>query len=105
MFGRSWIVAAALLLWCLPATAGDKLIPLYAWGASGTGAGEFIQPFGVAIGPDGHVYVADQVNQRVQKFLPNGQFVMQFRQSMQSPLSNATRRDEVSAIWRASVGQ
>ncbi|MEB2334923.1 MAG: TIGR03663 family protein [Anaerolineaceae bacterium] len=48
------------------------------WGAFGdlnTGAapaGSFFEPWGVAVGPDGSVYVTDTWNHRVQKFSRNG---------------------------------
>ena len=38
------------------------------WGSAGTGNGQFIDPFGIAFDSSGNVYVADQVNQRIQKF-------------------------------------
>lgn len=42
------------------------------WGAVGSADGEFQTPFGVGVGPDGSVVVADQGNQRVQVFDRNG---------------------------------
>ena len=45
-------------------------------GASeGTGPGQFKDPSGIAVGPDGSVYVADTWNHRMQKFDPNGKFL------------------------------
>lgn len=54
---------------------------LHVWGsfadvASGAApGGTFNQPWGIGIGPDGSVYVADTWNHRVQKFTPDGEFL------------------------------
>lgn len=54
---------------------------LQAWGsfADGTNTsappGMFNEPWGIAVGPDGSVYVADTWNHRIQKFSSTGQFV------------------------------
>jgi DNA-binding beta-propeller fold protein YncE len=37
--------------------------------------GTFNQPWGIGLGPDGSVYIADTWNHRVQKFTPEGDFV------------------------------
>jgi len=45
------------------------------WGASGSGHGEFIWPWDIAVAPDGSVYVLDPNNDRIQKFTAEGVFV------------------------------
>jgi DNA-binding beta-propeller fold protein YncE len=50
---------------------------LGAWGSSGSGAGQLGWAFGLAVA-GGHVYVAENVNQRVQEFSTAGEFVRQF---------------------------
>ncbi len=47
-------------------------------GEPGSGPGQFNAPGGVAIGPDGTVYVADFYNQRVQRLQPDGSFIGQW---------------------------
>ncbi len=44
-------------------------------GQGGKSEGEFDQPGGIAIAKDGTVYVADQVNRRVQRFTTEGKFL------------------------------
>ena len=38
------------------------------WGRTGSGAGEFNRPIGIAVAPDGSVYISDTLNNRIQKF-------------------------------------
>ena len=45
------------------------------WGSSGSGDGQFEVPFGVATDGSGNVYVADDVNDRMQKFDGSGTFL------------------------------
>ncbi len=49
-----------------------------AWGAKGTGPGEFDTPHGVAVDGEGRVYVADRGNARVQVFDAEGQFLAEW---------------------------
>jgi predicted membrane-bound mannosyltransferase/DNA-binding beta-propeller fold protein YncE len=57
---------------------------LQAWGsfADGVGSpalpGTFNEPWGIAIGPDGSIYVTDTWNHRVEKFTPQGKFVTEW---------------------------
>ena len=48
------------------------------WGQTGKQDGEFDFPGGLAIGPDDHVYVADQMNRRVQVLDKHGKFIAKF---------------------------
>ncbi|MBA3562571.1 MAG: 6-bladed beta-propeller [Gammaproteobacteria bacterium] len=48
------------------------------FGEEGDGPGQFALPVGVAVGPDGAIYVADYIQDRVQKFSPGGEFVRQW---------------------------
>jgi hypothetical protein len=52
-------------------------------GSGGGGAGQFLRPAGVAVDNSlglshGDVYVVDEENDRVQKFGPNGEFILMF---------------------------
>jgi DNA-binding beta-propeller fold protein YncE len=58
----------------LPSTVSTYEFSLK-WGTRGTGDGEFNYPVGVAVASDGSVYVADEGNDRIQKFTSEGVFV------------------------------
>lgn len=45
------------------------------FGMAGSSPGQFQNPRGIAVGPDGFIYVADAGNHRIQKFTADGQFV------------------------------
>jgi sugar lactone lactonase YvrE len=45
------------------------------WGGTGTGPGQFNRPHGIAVSPDGSVYVGDRDNYRTQRFDTNGKLL------------------------------
>jgi DNA-binding beta-propeller fold protein YncE len=45
-----------------------------AWGTFGDADGQFKSPYGIAVDPDGEVYVADRGNNRIQVFDANGNY-------------------------------
>jgi len=59
--------------------AQPRIIPGYEfvsnWGSSGTSDGQFNNPLEVAVDNSGSIYVADDYNQRIQKFTTSGSFV------------------------------
>ena len=46
-----------------------------AWAGQAQGDGQFQEPWGIAVAPNGNVYVADTWNHRVQYFDPSGKFL------------------------------
>ena len=48
------------------------------FGGVGGANGQFRQPYSVAVDGDGNIYVADYGNDRIQKFSPNGRFLLQW---------------------------
>jgi len=55
-----------------PEAFAEQAIFLGKWGSFGTDDGQFSGPFGVAVAPDGTVYVADTYNHRIQHFSAAG---------------------------------
>jgi len=49
-----------------------------AWGALGSGPGQFSEPRGLAADARGNLYVADTKNSRIQVFGPRGEFLREF---------------------------
>ena len=59
-----------------PYLAGLKSIqPDFILGTQGNEIGQFNKPRGIAIAPDGSVYVADTENHRIQHFSPDGTYL------------------------------
>ena len=50
---------------------------LMSWGSKGTGPGQFDTPHSIATDAEGHVYVADRGNRRIQVFDGDGHFLRQ----------------------------
>jgi len=75
---RIMVLISSALLIGAPALA--QLPPAYlgSWGGSGSGAGQFSAPYGVAIGPDGRAYVLDSGNERVEMFTAAGDYLSQW---------------------------
>ena len=48
------------------------------WGEPGSGAGQFMIPHGIAVHPDGRVFVCDRENDRIQIFSPQGEYLTQW---------------------------
>ena len=49
------------------------------WGSPGNGPGELNLPHGIAVSPEGEIYVADRENGRVQWFSPDGDVLGQWQ--------------------------
>ena len=49
------------------------------FGSKGSGVGQFNEPHGIAVDSEGNIYVTDIRNERVQKFLSNGEHLLSFR--------------------------
>lgn len=68
---------------------------LHSWGGYGNVGdgsaheGRFNEPWGVAVGPDGSVYVSDTWNYRIQKFTADGQFITMWGASGQGESATA----------------
>jgi tripartite motif-containing protein 71 len=73
---RAFFVVCAGLLCQLPQAASAQAPPyLTQWGAYGSGNGQFNYPEGVAVDAGSDVYVADNANERIQKFTADGTYV------------------------------
>src|SRR6201994_1629543 len=59
------------------------------WGEPGTGAGQFNTPHSIAVDNEGHVYVADRGNGRIQVFDGDGKYLREIR--IDVPFDHNTR--------------
>lgn len=53
-----------------------ELLKVLEFGKWGDGHGEFMLPQGIGVDPQGFIYVADTLNNRIQKFSPRGKFIL-----------------------------
>jgi DNA-binding beta-propeller fold protein YncE len=63
--------------------AGGKFV--CCWGSAGTEPGQFSRARALALGPDGHLYVADACNDRIQVFTRDGRLVRFWGKSGSEP--------------------
>ena len=77
MIARALAIACAALALTLVGAADARapFRPLGVWGGPGIAAGQFNTPNGIAVDDMGHVYVADELNHRVQKFSSHGRLL------------------------------
>lgn len=71
------VLAAVTLALVLPAVSVAQSY-VTEWGTLGSGNGQFNQPTGVAVDAGGNVYVADMINNRIQKFRGDGTYISQW---------------------------
>jgi hypothetical protein len=60
---------------CLYEYGGGEESPPGEFGMHVTGEGPPLTPSGFTVAPNGDIYINDQLNKRIQKFRPNGEFV------------------------------
>ena len=73
------------------------------WGSRGTGQGQFNIVHGIAIDPQGNVYVGDEGNKRVQVFDTEGNFKTQFA-NVGSPTALCLTRGAQPVLYVAHTG-
>jgi DNA-binding beta-propeller fold protein YncE len=73
------------------------------WGQNGAEPGSFIQPRGIAVAPDGSVYVADTSNNRIQHFDAVGNLI-HFWGTLTDPNASSAPNDTFHEPWGVAVG-
>jgi predicted membrane-bound mannosyltransferase/DNA-binding beta-propeller fold protein YncE len=76
----------------------------FIFGVQGQGDGQFNAPRGIAIGPDGSVYVADTFNHRIQKYDAEGQYVLTFGRFGDLSKGTGSEGGTFNEPWGIGVG-
>jgi DNA-binding beta-propeller fold protein YncE len=71
-------------------SAPQNYAPIKEWGGRGGAEGLFNYPTGIAVDRNGYIYVADTLNNRIQRFRADGSFDCVWRESFRSPLGIIT---------------
>ncbi len=71
------------------------------WGTAGQGPGQFFLPHGIAVHPDGRVFVCDRENDRIQIFSPDGEYIEEWTDTRRPThlVFDARNRAYVSELW------
>ena len=75
------VMSCVLLVGPFATVAADPFDPpvfLDKWGTSGTGDEQFMQPMDMAVDSDGNIYVVDGINNRVQKFNSDYEYLLRW---------------------------
>ena len=74
------VAAFLLALFLLTAAVldGEAQVFLFEWGEPGNADGQFSEPSGISIDSSGNIYVADSLNNRIQKFDDQGAFILKW---------------------------
>lgn len=77
-FGNPWIAFQGTDRIVEVEIRNGKLREAFGFGGTGTAAGQFNSPVGIAIAPSGNILVSDGLNGRIQDFKPDGTFLRQY---------------------------
>src|SRR5438093_1841172 len=79
------LLGGTLVTCARPLLAGGTPVLVKTWGSLGSGPGQFDHPAEVATDASDFVYVADQYNNRIEKFTADGAFVLAWGQYGTAP--------------------